>query len=93
MPLSSKSTGHIEPSQTRGGAERRPSPDAAAETLLETRIKAEFHEIPGLSPTLSQAARLFDVPTDECARVLETLEREEFLEHLPDGRYRVIRHR
>ena len=58
-------------------------PDVAA------RVRGEFFEMRGFSPTVEQAARLFDVSMDECRRVLGSLEREGFLRRTPDGRYRL----
>ena len=52
------------------------------------RVRGEFAEMRGFSPTLSQAARLFNLPVDECARVLTTLVREGSLHQDDDGRYR-----
>ncbi|HEY9467092.1 MAG TPA: hypothetical protein VIR54_28550 [Vicinamibacterales bacterium] len=40
---------------------------------LQSRIRAEYDDMPGLKLTLSQASRLFDVDTDTCARVLVRL--------------------
>ena len=37
------------------------------------RVRQEFEDMPGLSLTLPQAARLLGVPTDICLRVLTTL--------------------
>jgi hypothetical protein len=53
-----------------------------------TRVRGEFVEMRGFSPTVEQAARLFDLSMDECRRVLGSLEREGFLRRTPDGRYR-----
>lgn len=54
-----------------------------------TRVRGEFFEMRGFSPTIEQAARLFDLSMDECRRVLSSLEREGFLRRTPDGRYRL----
>jgi hypothetical protein len=54
-----------------------------------TRVRGEFFEMRGFSPTVEQAARLFDLSTDECRRVLSSLEQEGFLRRTPDGRYRL----
>ena len=54
-----------------------------------SRVRGEFSEMRGFSPTVEQAARLFDLTTDECVRVLSSLEREGFLRRTPDGRYRL----
>ena len=43
------------------------------ERQLGARIRGEYHEMPGLSLTLPQAVRLFNVEPTECARVLNTL--------------------
>ena len=53
------------------------------------RVRDEFVEMRGFSPTVAQAARLFDLSTEECDRVLSSLEREGFLRRTPDGRYRL----
>lgn len=55
------------------------------------RVRGEFVEMRGFSPTVQQAARLFDLPADACRDVLSALEREGFLTHTPDGRYRLQR--
>ena len=54
-----------------------------------SRVRGEFFEMRGFSPTVEQAARLFDLTKDECVLVLSTLEREGFLRRTPDGRYRL----
>ena len=41
-------------------------------TLLR-RVRSEFREIPGLCVTASQAARLFGLAEDVCARICEEL--------------------
>ena len=53
------------------------------------RVRGEFIEMRGFSPTSAQAARLFDLPPDECDRVLMRLVTEGFLRRSPDGRYRL----
>ena len=54
-----------------------------------SRVRGEFFEMRGFSPTVEQAARLFDLTKDECVLVLNSLEREGFLRRTPDGRYRL----
>ena len=54
-----------------------------------TRVRSEFFEMRGFSPTVEQAARLFDLSREECSRVLNSLEREGFLRRTADGRYRL----
>ena len=46
---------------------------------LTTRIRAEYIEMPGLSVTLAQAARLWDLDRVRCLDVLESLLNEGFL--------------
>ena len=53
------------------------------------RVRGEFVEMRGFSPTVEQAARLFALTTEECGRILRNLEREGFLLRTPDGRYRL----
>jgi DNA-binding IclR family transcriptional regulator len=54
-----------------------------------SRVRGEFFEMRGFSPTVEQAARLFDLTREECGRVLGALEREGFLRRTADGRYRL----
>ena len=53
------------------------------------RIRAEFAEMRGLSLTLHQAARLFNLSVDECDRALKALEQDGSLLQGEDGRYRL----
>jgi len=53
------------------------------------RVRGEFVEMRGFSPTVEQAARLFDLPRDECRRILGGLVQEGFLRCTSDGRYRL----
>jgi len=53
------------------------------------RVRGEFVEMRGFSPTVEQAARLFDLPRDECGRILGGLVQEGFLRRTADGRYRL----
>ena len=55
---------------------------------LLTRVRGEFREMPGLSPTEGQMARLFGLSLDQCRGVVTTLVGEGFLRRTPDGRYR-----
>jgi hypothetical protein len=51
--------------------------DAMAHALIDSnihaRIRAEYREMPGMSLTTAQAARLFDLELVSCARVLDAL--------------------
>ena len=53
------------------------------------RVRGEFAEMRGFSPTLAQAARLFDLSSDECASVLKALVQDGSLRYGQDGRYRL----
>ena len=44
-----------------------------ADTALESRVRREFSEMPGLKLTLPQACRLFSVERDVCERVFDAL--------------------
>ena len=65
------------------------NPQRATSTPIAERVRSEFAEMRGLSPTLAQAARLFDLPRDECDRVLRLLVQEGSLRRGEDGRYRL----
>lgn len=65
-----------------------PDPCALGSSKVVDRIRGEYLEMPGLSPTLAQASRLFDVPQEECRRVLNVLLMEGFLRCSPEGQYR-----
>ena len=43
------------------------------DSILYARIRSEFLEMPGLVLTLEQAARLFNLERDRCARALKAL--------------------
>jgi len=64
--------------------ERRLSLPAA----VVERIRSEFVEMRGFSPTLAQAARLFDLPAQDCGMILDRLVHDGFLHRTADGRYR-----
>lgn len=44
-----------------------------SERDVVARVRAEYEEMPGLSLTLPQAARLFNLERETCARVLNHL--------------------
>jgi hypothetical protein len=62
--------------------------DIAARTLLLSRIRGEFDEMPGLCLTVAQASRLFGLPMDVSARILHYLVESSMLRRSLDGRYR-----
>jgi hypothetical protein len=61
-----------------------PRATAATESDLRARVCAEFREMPGLTLTRDQAARLFGLDKDGCERVLGSLVRSGLL--WTDGR-------
>jgi hypothetical protein len=66
---------------------RRVVPTVHADVM--DRVRCEFVEMRGFSPTVEQAARLFHLTREECAGVLKGLVDEGFLRRTPDGRYRL----
>ena len=62
---------------------RRPSAEVV------DRVRGEFAEMRGFSPTVEQAARLFALTTEDCGRILRALVQEGFLLCTADGRYRL----
>jgi len=63
-------------------------PVATASDVIE-RVRGEFVEMRGFSPTVDQAVRLFQINREECGRILTGLVEEGFLNQTPDGRYRL----
>ena len=61
--------------------------NAAARHALLCRIHGEFEEMPGLSLTPRQAARLFGLPPDIVARILERLVEARVLHKRSDGQF------
>lgn len=47
--------------------------DAQIDPNLHARIRAEYHEMPGMRLTAPQAARLFNLEPASCVRVLDAL--------------------
>jgi hypothetical protein len=66
------------------GTERR---DAAGRQLLRRRFQLEYQELPGMSLTAAQAARLFALREDVCLRILEELVQAGVLKRKWEGRY------
>lgn len=54
---------------------------------LLTRVRGEYREMPGLSLTLAQACRLWQVDPATCHAVLQRLIAEQFLVQSPTGMY------
>jgi hypothetical protein len=59
----------------------------ATRTALLRRIRSEFEEMPGLSLTLAQAAKLFGIPPETCSRILAQFAEEGLLSLTIDRRY------
>jgi hypothetical protein len=55
--------------------------------LLLMRIKGEYREMPGLTLTLAQAARLFHLDRATCEAALQRLVMEQSFYRTRDGRY------
>jgi hypothetical protein len=56
---------------------------------LRSRIEGEYREMPGLSLTLAQAARLWGLDRATTERVLESLSETNVLSRTRDGIYRL----
>jgi DNA-binding IclR family transcriptional regulator len=63
--------------------------DAASLDTDLTRLRSEYLLYPGMCLTIEQVARLLDVPKDEAARLLATLESEGLLSHRSHDGYRL----
>ena len=82
-PLESRRRALLEiplvPAAARLPAPRAERRDWTTRQALLCRIRGEFAEMPGLSVTLDQAARLFGLPRDIASRILEGLTEERVL--------------
>jgi hypothetical protein len=67
---------------------RVPAHRPADQKLVE-RVRREFSDMRGLSPTIAQARRLFNLPDDECLGIFAQLLQEGFLDLCADDRYRL----
>ena len=67
---------------------RAPVRQPADQKLVE-RVRREFSDMRGLSPTLAQARRLFNLADDECLEIFAQLLQEDFLHLCGDDRYRL----
>ena len=61
----------------------------ACGVALETRIRSEFQEMRGLSLTVDQAARLFGIPREACAKLLSALTEQGVLQLKAGTRYSI----
>lgn len=69
---------------------RTPVQHPADQKLVE-RVRREFSDMRGLSPTIAQARRLFHLADDECLEIFAQLLQEDFLNLCADDRYRLKR--
>lgn len=67
---------------------RKPARKPADQKLVE-RVRREFSDMRGLSPTIAQARRLFHLGDDECLEIFAQLLQEGFLTLCADERYRL----
>jgi hypothetical protein len=67
----------------------RPPVHKPADQKLVERVRREFSDMRGLSPTMAQARRLFTLPDEECLRIFAQLLQEGFLDLCADDRYRL----
>jgi hypothetical protein len=65
--------------------------DLSTRHALPRRVHSEFLEMPGLTLSIEQAARLFSLPSGVCARVLGELIAGDLLRRTTDGRYALAR--
>ena len=62
---------------------------APADQKLVERVRREFCDMRGLSPTMAQAMRLFHFAHEECLEIFRQLLQEGFLVLGSDDRYRL----
>jgi hypothetical protein len=65
-----------------------PYPAPADQKLVE-RVRREFCDMRGFSPTIAQATRLFHLAEEECVEIFRQLLCEGFLVLCSDNRYRL----
>ena len=76
--------GHVEPGSVGSGQVEGPS------RLLLQRVRAEFIEMPGLSVTVWQATRLWNLDEHVCRAVLDLLVQGGFLTETRHGAFRRV---
>jgi hypothetical protein len=59
----------------------------AAREALQNRVRAEFHQMPGMCLTALQAAKLFGLSPDVTLRILQEFVRADVLLRTPAGRF------
>ena len=74
------------PSVVRAAPRRAP-----ADQKLVERVRREFCDMRGFSPTIAQATRMFHLAHEECLEIFRQLLQEGFLVLCSDHRYRLRR--
>ena len=64
----------------------KPGATIAAKNCVQ-QIRAEYHDLPGLSLSAAQAQRLCHVDAETCHSVLKQMVRNEFLRRTPEAQY------
>jgi hypothetical protein len=80
---------HVPLTPLRMRSLRRPPAFRPADQKLVERVRREFSDMRGLSPTLAQARRLFNLGDPECCEIFAQLLQEGFLDLDADQRYRL----
>jgi hypothetical protein len=78
----------IRPLKMRSVVRSAPQRAPADQKLVE-RVRREFCDMRGLSPTMAQATRLFHLAHEECLEIFKQLLQEGFLVLCSDDRYRL----
>ena len=55
--------------------------------LVTKRVRAEFEEMPGMTLTMPQAARLFGIERETCKAVVDRLVRTRYLKWTASGSF------
>jgi len=66
---------------------KRDRRDGESRARFLGRVRSEFGEMPCMRVTCEEAARLFGLRPDICARVLEELAHASYISKGPDGRF------
>jgi len=79
--------GRVKPQPVFAQVPKTERRNVATRHALVRRVHNEYREMPGLRLTLEQAARLFHLPGETCARVLGELIEEGVLRRTRNGFY------
>jgi hypothetical protein len=89
LPFQNRTLHRIQGKPLRVPSLVRLVPREPADQKLVERVRREFSDMRGLSPTMAQAQRLFHVGGNECIQIFRQLLREGFLVLCADDRYRL----